>query len=467
MIPSTFRPLRLALVCDWYPPRVGGIETHVRALAEQLVAAGHEVDVITTAAGCRGDGAPPAPASTPSHAAPDAFDCLQPGAPQLSGQHPPRPIALAHGHDGVRVRRLRLACVPHFAIAATPRVRAAMTDALAEGEYDLVHAHASVLSPLAFAGMAAAHALGLPAVLTQHSVLGRAVPLLAAADRLFGWTHWRVLQTAVSPFVAEEVRQAAALAGRSIETHVLPNGIHPRAWAVARRAPATPGALHMASVMRLASRKRPRALIEIAAMVRAALPSGTRLRLRIAGDGPERGAVERDIRRLGLGDTVELLGWQPRQAIRALYAESDVFVLPSILESFGIAALEARCAGLPVAAMRHAGPAAFIRDGIEGVLADDDAGMSAALVRLATDDRLRASIARHNRTTRPAETWDAVLARHEAIYAEARRMSHGLSLHTTALPAQTAREARREARRSRRGARQGRVFPHSAAGPGR
>ncbi len=425
MSPPTFRSLRLALVCDWYPPRVGGIETHVRALAEQLVAAGHEVDVITTAAGCRGDGA--------SLARPTA----------VSDRRGSRPVPAAHGSDGVRVRRLRLACVPHFAIAASPRIGAAMTDVLAEGEYDLVHAHASVLSPLAFAGMAAAHGLGLPAVLTQHSVLGRAVPLLAAADRVVGWTRWRVLHTAVSPFVADEVREAAARAGRMIETQVLPNGIHPRAWAVARRPPGVPGELHMASVMRLAGRKRPRALVEIAAMLRAQLPEGMRFRLRIAGDGPERAAVERDIRRLRLESTVELLGWQPREAIRALYAESDVFVLPSILESFGIAALEARCAGLPVVAMRNAGPAAFIRDGIEGLLADGDAGMAAALVRLATDDRLRASIARHNRITRPAETWDAVLARHEAVYAEARRMAHGLSLHTTPVPATAGRGWRR------------------------
>ncbi|GJG85741.1 glycosyl transferase [Gemmatimonadetes bacterium T265] len=443
MSPSTFRSLRLALVCDWYPPRVGGIETHVRALAEQLVSAGHEVDVITTAAGCRGDGAALA----------------RPGSGGARGG--PRPVAMVRGAEGVRVRRLRLACIPHFAIAASPRIAAAMTDVLAEGDYDLVHAHASVLSPLAFAGVAAAHGLGLPAVLTQHSVLGRAVPLCAAADRLLGWTRWRVLHTAVSPFVADEVREAAARAGRTIETRVLPNGIHPRAWAVARRAPGTPGEFHLASVMRLAGRKRPRALVEIAAMLRAQLPPGMRFRLRIAGDGPERAAVERDIRRFGLDGNVELLGWQPREAIRALYAESDVFVLPSILESFGIAALEARCAGLPVLAMRNAGPAAFIRDGIEGLLADDDTGMAAGLLRLATDDRLRASIARHNRTTRPAETWDAVLARHEAVYADARRMAHGLSLHTSSVPAATGSGLRRG-----RVGRIGRVS-QSAAGPAR
>jgi hypothetical protein len=82
--------------------------------------------------------------------------------------------------------------------------------------------------------------------------------------------------------------------------------------------------------------------------------------------------------------------------------------------------------------MRRAGPAAFVRDGVEGLLADDDAHMAAQLLRLATDDRLRAGIAHHNRATLPAETWPAVLARHAALYAEARRMTRRLALHPAA-----------------------------------
>jgi glycosyltransferase involved in cell wall biosynthesis len=388
---------------------------HVRALAGQLARAGHRVDVITTAAGCG-------------------------GGPESVEAHDGRSAA-----DGVRVRRLDLACFPHFQIAVAPRTVRAVAAAVADGGYDLVHAHASVVSPLAFAGAAAASRLGIPAVLTHHSVLGRAVGLLAAADRVTNWTRWRALHTAVSPLVADEVREAAARAGagQALDVHVLPNGIHPEAWAVARRPRrTTDGAasgqdadareFRVASVMRLAARKRPGALVEIADRVRAALPAGVRLRLRVAGDGPERARFEREVARRKLADVVELLGWRPPEQIRTLYAESDAFVLPSILESFGIAALEARCAGLPVVAMRRAGPAAFVRHGVEGLLADDDAHMAAQLLRLATDDRLHADIALHNRATLPAETWPAVLARHVALYADARRGARRLALRAAA-----------------------------------
>jgi glycosyltransferase involved in cell wall biosynthesis len=402
--------MRLALVCDWYPPRVGGIEIHVRALAGQLAAAGHAVDVITTAAGSP-DAAPPA---SPG------------GAPTPFG--------------AVRVRRLALACLPRVAVSVAPGTTAAVAGALAGGGYDLVHAHASVLSPLAFAAAAAGSRLGIPTVVTHHSVLGRTVGLFAAADRVLGWTGWPVLHTAVSPLVAGELGAAAARRGVRLAVRVLPNGIHPEAWAPAPgarrgRGAADGGEFRVASVMRLAGRKRPHALVAVASRVRAALPPGVRLRLRVAGDGPERRALERSVERHGLGDAVELLGWRPPAEVRELFAASDAFVLPSILESFGLAALEARCAGLPVVAMRRAGPAGFVRDGVEGLLADDDAGLAAALVRLALDDRLRAGIARHNRTTRPAETWDAVLERHAAVYAEARHVAVGSRVRSSARPA--------------------------------
>lgn len=420
-------PLRVALVCDWYPPRVGGIETHVQALAEQLAGAGHRVDVLTTAGGCRPDAS--------------AF-----AAPAVDGDGAP---------GGVRVRRLALPCFPHWRIPVlVPHTYAAARRALRAGGYDLVHAHASVVSPLAFSAAAAAGHLGVPAVLTHHSMLGGAAGVLAGADRLIGWTRWRVRHTAVSQLVADDVRAAAARAARprTLALGILPNGIHAEAWAPAAPPEPAPGEFRVASVMRLSERKRPLALLDVADRVRAALPAGVRLRVRVAGDGPERRAVTREIARRGLGDTVELLGLRPRAELRALYAASDAFVLPSVLESFGIAALEARCAGVPVVALRAAGPASFIRHEVEGLLADSDADLARQLLRLAADDGLRAGIARHNRRTRPAETWPAVLARHEAAYAEARRLLRGLALAGDAGrgPAEASAEASAEVRRPAR-----------------
>jgi glycosyltransferase involved in cell wall biosynthesis len=99
-----------------------------------------------------------------------------------------------------------------------------------------------------------------------------------------------------------------------------------------------------------------------------------------------------------------------------------VFVAPAILESFGIAALEARCAGVPVVARSDGGVAEFIKDGKEGLLAADDGEMARCVALLTRDVALRASIAEHNRTTDPSISWSDTLARADAAYAAASRL---------------------------------------------
>jgi len=127
--------------------------------------------------------------------------------------------------------------------------------------------------------------------------------------------------------------------------------------------------------------------------------------------------MERYLRRHGMTDWVHLPGRLSRPQIKDLFAHSDVFVAPAILESFGIAALEARCAGLPVVARAEGGIGEFISDGREGFLVDSDSAMAAAIAALAGDPWLRARIATHNRLTPPPVAWPDVLARTSHLYA--------------------------------------------------
>jgi len=137
------------------------------------------------------------------------------------------------------------------------------------------------------------------------------------------------------------------------------------------------------------------------------------------GEGAERAAMRRYLDRHAMTDWVSLPGHRPREGIRSLLARADVFLAPATLETFGIAALEARCAGVPVLARSQGGIAEFISDGREGLLAETDAEMVAGLVRLAADPELRGAIATRNRATTPPLAWDAVLARTGEIYAQA------------------------------------------------
>jgi glycosyltransferase involved in cell wall biosynthesis len=116
---------------------------------------------------------------------------------------------------------------------------------------------------------------------------------------------------------------------------------------------------------------------------------------------------------------VSLPGRVPRSTLRDRYAAADVYLSPARLESFGIAALEARTAGLPVVARQGSGVGEFVVDGVNGYLADDDEAMAAALARLATDPAMRSRMREHNLRHEPAQDWPRVAALAEAEYARA------------------------------------------------
>ena len=104
-------------------------------------------------------------------------------------------------------------------------------------------------------------------------------------------------------------------------------------------------------------------LIEAMAMVKNEFPG---LRLEIAGDGSLRDLLTRQAVDLGVSKQVSFLGW--RHHLPPILAGWDIFVLPSLDEGFGVAALEAMAAGLPVIASAAGGLPELVRDGESGLL---------------------------------------------------------------------------------------------------
>jgi glycosyltransferase involved in cell wall biosynthesis len=175
--------------------------------------------------------------------------------------------------------------------------------------------------------------------------------------------------------------------------------------------------------MRLAARKRPLTLLSIMAKVRDAVPATTGIQLDIFGEGPDRGRMERFVAAHDMASWVNLPGRVSREELRGRYAASDIFVAPAPLESFGIAALEARTVGLPIVGRRGSGVAEFVENGVNGLLGIDDEAMTDDLVRLVTDDGLRGSMKAYNRVTPPEQSWERVLDGAEAEYRRAMAMA--------------------------------------------
>jgi glycosyltransferase involved in cell wall biosynthesis len=194
--------------------------------------------------------------------------------------------------------------------------------------------------------------------------------------------------------------------------HVLPNAVDvaPR---LVTPAPRTP--VKLVSTMRFSYRKRPLRLAEMFARLRAA--ADVPVELTVIGEGHLRPSLERRLRRLGIDDAVTLTGRLEPDAVLDRLAAADIYVAPAFLESFGLAALEARSVGLPVVGRTGTGLADFIEERRSGLLRDSDRGMVDALVELVEDTVLRRRISEHNRTTSAELGWTASLERHDFAYA--------------------------------------------------
>ena len=134
--------------------------------------------------------------------------------------------------------------------------------------------------------------------------------------------------------------------------------------------------------------KRVGLVLEIFRRIRERVPA----RLVMVGDGPDRSAMERQTEEYGLSEAVDFIGEQ--HDIVSWLSASDLFLLPSMQESFGLAALEAMACEVPVIASRVGGLPEVITDHVTGFICDPDdiAGMAERGIALLTDPERRQTI---------------------------------------------------------------------------
>ena len=200
---------------------------------------------------------------------------------------------------------------------------------------------------------------------------GRAVPLLvrlAGRAKIVLHVHYngaeagRVGPTQIRPWMADGVvTPSAAIAADVVgmKPRVVYHGITPRV--VQRKH--DDGAMLLGVASRLVPVKGIVHLIRAVALLRRELPG---VHLEIAGAGSEQAALQSEVQVLGLGDAVTFVGWQPD--VWPWLARWDIFVQPSLAEGFGMAALEAMEAGLPVVGTAVGGLSELIEDGVTGYI---------------------------------------------------------------------------------------------------
>jgi len=251
---------------------------------------------------------------------------------------------------------------------------------------DLLHVHYAIphsVSALLARQMLAARGRHLPFITTLH---GTDITLVGLDRSYLPITRFGIDEsdgvTAISSYLRDQTRENLGIT-RDIE--VIRNFVNcdfyqRDAALVAQQRPrfAKPGERLLVHLSNFRPVKRVLDVIEVFSRVNRALPA----RLLLIGDGPDRSAAEFLTMRLGLADRVDFVGKQ--ENVNELLALSDLMLMPSQLESFGLAALEAMACCVPAVATRVGGVPELIDSGKNGLLYEvgDVDGMAAGAISI-------------------------------------------------------------------------------------
>ncbi|MDQ6750834.1 MAG: glycosyltransferase [Actinomycetota bacterium] len=291
-------------------------------------------------------------------------------------------------HDGVEggLRTLRLrhrpSALPRAStLLAVVGLDAAMDRLRREGfAPDVIHAHTL---GAAAAALVLGRAHGVPVVVSEHwsaFALGTLSPWERRLAR-FVFEHVEL----VCP-VSERLREAIAAHAPRARLRVIGNPVDTTLFvASAPERASGPGPVRLLAVGLLAEKKGMSLLLE--ALARRSAAGGRPVVLDLVGDGPAAAELGRHACALELEDTVRFRGLMERAEIAQLMGEADLFVLPSLVETFGIALVEALAAGLPVVATDVGVAREIVDDGCGVLVAPNDvdalaAGIDLALTRL-------------------------------------------------------------------------------------
>ncbi len=380
--------MRICFISRRFFPAISGMSVYALNLLRELVAAGHDVTMISQ---YRGD----------------------PFGKGVYGGGPPPPV------PGVRVIGLEQVGEQDGGDFErdVDAMRAAVVAENRERPFDVLHAQYGY--PCGWAALLASRETGLPTVVSIQGGDGHWVGSCCETHRL---AMVRVLDHANRVLIgcasfAEEVtgRLGTApsrftLVPGAVDTERFTPGPPPD--------PAAPPVLLYHG--RVDARKGVLDLLAAAAQLRA---EGEQFRLLISGIGPTFDETAAEIGALGLSGCAEMTGYVDYERVPEVYRRAEVFVSPTYAEGFSNTILEAMASGLAVVSCRSVGVVDCIRDGENGLLTEpgDRAGLAAALRRVLRDGDLhRRLVGRALAECRDVYSWKAVGRQIMDVYEEVR-----------------------------------------------
>lgn len=351
--------LKVAVVSDWFPPKLGGVETFVHSFSCELASRkGIEVEVIT--------------------------------------ENYPKTFTFSDRLEvinGLRVRRLAGVIVPRWKIYFHPETPLKLKELFKKEDYDVVHTH-HLLTPLSILATGVAkfmHPKRRCVITTNHTYHGW------AEKKFFGF-FGRFTVRSTQPdrvIVATEIsRKFVERMGVNPEIiRKIPLGVDTKKFSPDKKSEELRKELGIGSNVfllyagRLAERKGVAYLLQA---FREALQIMKEMKLVILGDGPLRNQLMELSRKLDLKDSVKFVGYRPSEEVSRYFASCDFMVAPSIsAESFGLVMAEAMASGKPIIATDVSG---FNEVFVEGtgflVPPRDTNSLKERILQLATDREL-------------------------------------------------------------------------------
>ena len=359
--------MRIALACPYAWDAPGGVQVHVRGLADALAAGGHETLIL----------------------APAASEVDEPDVRVVG-----RPVRIPYGGKVAPICMSR---------ASWRRVG----ELLRVFEPDVVHAH-EPFSPST--SMFATLAADAPVVATFHAYHARS-RLLAAATPVLRSVARRIDATiAVSEAAAAFVHD---LVGRT--SAIVPNGVDVARFAgTVEPAPDLPPR----PVLLWASRLDPQKGFRVAVAAFSELAARFEdLSFVVVGDGRDRHAV--DSLAPAVRRRVRMVGTVANRDLHAYHAGADVYVAPATgHESFGVILVEAMAAGVPIVASDIDGYREVVRDGVDGLLVppNDPGALAEAIGRILADPATSRRLGSAGRERAATFSWDRIVPRIEEAY---------------------------------------------------
>ena len=335
-----------------------------------------------------------------------------------------QPFRLSGRDEGIFYHEVPVSSYPLFEF---PPYDLALASRMAEvAEFcnlDLLHVHYAIphsVSALLARQMLAARGQRLPFVTTLH---GTDITLVGLDRSYLPITRFAIQEsdgvTSISQYLKKETLSHFDVT-RPIE--VIPNFVNCDVYTPykdeairleARKRYAHPGEALLIHLSNFRPVKRVVDAVKMFALVNQQLPA----RLVLVGDGPDRSAAEWLAHDLGIHDRIHFLGKQER--VNELLPLADLMLMPSELESFGLAALEGMACKVPAIATRVGGVPELIDDGVTGLLFNvgDVEAMAAGAVTLLKDrDRLEVMRDEARKTARSRFCSSLIIPRYVQYY---------------------------------------------------